>query len=102
MDRNEREKSRLQLTESFSEERFSVPFEEEGYTDCEWKELTNMLDAKYQEVIILYYAQGFTAREIARLLDTNQNTVLTRLARARKLLEKEYQETIFKMGGYTR
>ena len=94
-----RQKNRLQLTESFSEERFAAPFEEEGYADCEWKELVNMLDTKYQDVIILYYAQDLKVEEIAKLLNTNKNTVLTRLSRAKKLLEKEYQNNIFKIGG---
>ncbi len=95
-----RKKSRLQLTESFSEEGFAVQVEEEGYADCEWKELITMLDTKYQEVIILYYAQGLKVEEIAKLLGINKNTIITRLSRARNQLEKEYQDNVFEIGGY--
>ena len=51
-------------------------FEESGYVDCEWKEILASLE------------------EIAALLEISQNTVLTRLSRARKQLRAEYE------GGY--
>ncbi len=95
-----RQKSKVLLTDSFLGEAFIVPYEENGYTDCEWKELLNVLDVKYQEIIILYYGQGFKVAEIARLLDMNKNTVMTRISRARKLLEKEYQDNVIEIGGH--
>lgn len=41
------------------------------------------LPVKLREVIILFYYQEFTIEEIAVLLKTNQNTIKTRLHRAR-------------------
>ena len=69
-------------------------FEEPGYLDCEWKEILASLDEKYQVVLLLYYSRTLGVKEIAALLGISQNTVLTRLSRARKQLRKEYE------GGY--
>ena len=66
-------------------------FEEPGYVDCEWKEILTSLDEKYQIVILLYYSKALSVKEIAALLDVSQNTVLTRLSRARKQLRAEYE-----------
>lgn len=69
-------------------------FEEPGYVDCEWKEILASLDEKYQVVMLLYYSKSLSVKEIAALLEISQNTVLTRLSRARKQLRVEYE------GGY--
>ena len=69
-------------------------FEEPGYVDCEWKEILASLDEKYQVVMLLYYSKSLSVKEIAALLEISQNTVLTRLSRARKQLRAEYE------GGY--
>ncbi|MDE5825684.1 MAG: hypothetical protein K2H91_13505 [Lachnospiraceae bacterium] len=37
-----------------------------------------------------YYIEGFKIREIAEILELNENTVSTRLAKARKIMEKQY------------
>ena len=69
-------------------------FEESGYVDCEWKEILASLEEKYQVVMLLYYSKSLSVKEIAALLEISQNTVLTRLSRARKQLRVEYE------GGY--
>lgn len=45
---------------------------------------------KYRTVLILYYAEGFKVREIAQLLEMEENTVKTRLSRGRKEVKKMY------------
>lgn len=47
----------------------------------------NRLPQKYRQVIYLYYIEGYATGEIAVLLDMPQNTVLSQLARARRLLK---------------
>jgi len=47
------------------------------------------LPDKYREVVMLHYYQGLPGPEVARILRVPQATVLTRLHRARKLLESE-------------
>lgn len=55
----------------------------------ERKTLTNVLfqiPILYREVVILYYYQELKIREIADILRSTENTVKTRLHRARKML----------------
>lgn len=47
------------------------------------------LPEKYREVVILHYYQGLSSPEIAKVLKHPQATILTRLHRARKLLESQ-------------
>lgn len=57
----------------------------------ESRELLNKvmdLSVKYKEVIILYYYQQFTTREISEMLKIPEGTIRTRLFRARELLKK--------------
>lgn len=68
-------------------------FQETGYADVEWKSFLNGLEEKYRTVIMLYYVEGFKTREIAQILDMNENTVRGRLATARKKLEASYNNS---------
>jgi len=52
------------------------------------------LPAKYKNVVYLYYYEGYSAVEIARILRKNKNTVYTLLTRSKKLLKE-------KLGGDT-
>ncbi len=45
------------------------------------------LPKKYRNVLYLHYYEGYTCREIADILDTNENTVSSWLTRARKKLK---------------
>lgn len=46
------------------------------------------LPEKYRDPVYLHYYEGYTAKEIGRLLGKGENTIYTRLARARELLGK--------------
>ena len=50
------------------------------------------LPGVYREVILLYYDQEMRIREIAKALCLSENTVSTRLRRARALIERELGE----------
>ena len=65
-------------------------FEDSGYIDCEWKEVLSCLDEKYRIVLLLYYGEGFKIKEIAQILEMDENTVKTRLSRGRKKFEHAY------------
>lgn len=73
-----------------TDEELVKEFIEKDYERCEWKEMLNSLDEKYRVIVLLYYSQGLKVREISELLQLNKNTVLTRLARAKEQLKKEY------------
>jgi len=47
------------------------------------------LQKKYKDVIYLHYFEGYSAVEIARILGGNENTIYSRISRARKLLKKQ-------------
>jgi len=46
----------------------------------------------YREVIILQYYKHFTTKEIAYLLDVSENTIKTRLLRAKEQLKKQLEQ----------
>ena len=45
------------------------------------------LDKKYRVTLLLHYYEGYTIREIAKIMDIPEKTVSTRLARGRKILK---------------
>ena len=64
-------------------------FEAEAYakdTDV-WKVVME-LDEIYSKVIVLYYYEGFSVREIAKILGISMGTVKSRLSRARTKLRE--------------
>ena len=48
-----------------------------------------LLPEKYRNAIYLHYYEGYTAKEIAGILHTRQNTVLSWLQRGRELLRRQ-------------
>lgn len=70
-------------------EGFEEPSVEDAY-NLELKEALSKLDEKYRIVMMLFYAEGYRIREIAKLLNISQSTVQTRLDRGRKKLKDYY------------
>lgn len=62
---------------------------EQAYDQSEWKCLLEMLNKKYGIVLLMYYCEEMSVREIAQALKIRQNTVLTRLRRGRQQLRRE-------------
>ncbi len=50
------------------------------------------LTPKYRVVVYLYYYEGCSTKEIANFLKISQNTVTTRLGRARTMLRQQLKE----------
>lgn len=67
-----------------------IEYHDSSFENMEWKEALEKLEEKYRTVIILYYVEGFKTSEIAQILDIPENTVRTRLARARKKAADDY------------
>ena len=68
---------------------------EEGKEDesnLEFEEALGTLDEKYRVIVVLFYSQGFSTKEIASVLNLPNATVRTRLSRAREQLKKYYEE----------
>ena len=49
------------------------------------------LDEKYRIAIHLFFYEGYKIREIADLLEENENTIKTRLARGKKMLKDKLE-----------
>lgn len=49
------------------------------------------LDEKYRIVVHLYYYEQYKIFEIAEILKENENTIKTRLARAKKTLKEQWE-----------
>lgn len=74
-------------------EEYTVPGHTQSLSsNYEFRELLASLDEKYRSILVLYYSEGFNIREIAQLLELNEHTVKSRLARARKKFAEEYQK----------
>lgn len=44
----------------------------------------------YSDILLLYYVNGFTGKEIAEILGITEGAVMKRLSRGRKMLRKEF------------
>ena len=63
-----------------------------SYEHIELLDAVRSLTSDHHEVIHLYYYEGFSGKEIAELLDINENTVKSRLRRARFELRSVWGE----------
>lgn len=52
-------------------------------------EAVRALPENYRNTIYLHYYEGYTAKEIGKILDAKENTVLSWLSRGREALRKE-------------
>ena len=46
------------------------------------------LDQKYRVTLLLHYYEGYSIREISRIMEVPEKTVSTRLSRGRKILKE--------------
>ena len=51
------------------------------------------LPLKQREVVAYYYLEGFSVKQVSELLQVNENTVKSRLAKGRALLKNSLQST---------
>lgn len=65
---------------------------EDGMAQTRFQELLSLADERYHLILTLYYADECSISEIAGMLDMNENTVKTRLARAREQIRRGLHE----------
>lgn len=58
------------------------------YEDFEVRKLIKELDKDLKEIVVLYYFEEFSVKEISKIVKIPEGTVKSRLSRARKELEK--------------
>ena len=64
----------------------------EEKSNLEIKEILQQLDEKYRVVLMLYYSDGYSTKEIAAILHIPVSTVQTRLSRGREQLGRYFKE----------
>lgn len=67
----------------------------ENSEDADVFSIVMKLEPKYRTVILLYYYEGYSVKEIADILRLNSATVRTRLSRARELIRKNLKEDYY-------
>ncbi|MCH5296256.1 MAG: sigma-70 family RNA polymerase sigma factor [Ruminococcus sp.] len=65
--------------------------ENDDYSNIEIKEIFEKLPLKIRTVIMLYYGEQFSVKEIKDILHIPEGTVKSRLAKGRKLLKFELE-----------
>lgn len=68
------------------------PCDNPGFSETKLVDCFNELTDNYKLILTLYYVQGFSIKEIAKVLNMKVNTVKTRLARGREQIKKIYLE----------
>jgi RNA polymerase sigma-70 factor (ECF subfamily) len=66
-----------------------------GNEDREILDAVLRLQGKYKDVIYLFYYEGYTAVEIAKIMRRNENTIYTWLSRARSDLKETLGGDLF-------
>lgn len=58
--------------------------------NIEIMEIFRNLPKIYSDILLLYYVNGFTGKEIAEMFGIKEDAVMKRLSRGRKMLRKEF------------
>lgn len=82
----------LQKELSITEQELNYEHLEDAMSADELLHLINELPVGYRTVFNLYAIEGFSHKEIADMLDINENTSKSQLSRARKYLQAELQK----------
>ncbi len=85
-----RERSRCDVMESLPEE--GEP--DDAYANVEFYEMLRELPDDCRMILLLYYGEQFTAKEIAEILDMNENTVRSKLRRTRAEIKEDFLYSI--------
>ena len=59
------------------------------YSDLDVKDILKKLNPDFKEIVMLYYYEDYSVKEISKILDIPEGTVKSRLSRAREELSKK-------------
>ncbi len=79
-----RERKRVTVVEEVPE----AHAENDEYSDVEFRELLSSCPEDCRIIMLLYYGERLNTREIAEVLDLNENTVRSKLRRTRTQLQQ--------------
>lgn len=77
---------------SFDEkiEKVENTFEAKSDNKILYEKMMNFLSYEERLIILFYYNLGYTTKEIASVLDKNENTIKSKLKRSKEKLKKEF------------
>ncbi len=88
-DEYKKQKSQLSVPIEDMEE---VLFDKEDFaSDNDLAKIIHGMAAIYRDVLVLMYHQGFTVKEIAKILNIQENAVKKRLDRGRRMLAEQLE-----------
>ena len=61
-------------------------------SDLEFNNLINLLNDDEKTIIVLYYAEGYKAKEIAKILKMKESTVRNKILRAKRKIQNDLEE----------
>lgn len=76
----------------FQSENVSIVSNIDNYSNVEIKEIFEKLPVKIRTVLVLYYMEQFSVKEIKDVLHIPEGTVKSRLSKGRKLLKIELEQ----------
>ena len=79
-------------TSLFTENELSTSYELD--TNIEFLNLMNSLNIDERTICILYYQDGYSTKEISKILNMNHSTVRSKILRAKKKLEISLKEVL--------
>jgi RNA polymerase sigma-70 factor (ECF subfamily) len=63
-------------------------------SNLEFLSLMNVLDQDEKNIFILYYQEGYTSKEISKILNINQNTIRSKLSRGKEKIKNNLKEVL--------
>lgn len=85
-----REKKRCEVTEVFPEIRYL----ENDFSNVEFREMLSSFPEDCRMILLLYYGEQFTTKEIAKILGMKENTVKSKLRRSRSSLRESFVQPV--------
>ena len=67
----------------------------DDYSSITFESMTEKLDIKYRSIIVLRFFEDMSIKEIANVLDLNENTVKTRLYKGLEILKIQLGDDIY-------
>ncbi len=64
-------------------------------SELTFNSLLKILDYEERQILILYYSSGFSIKEISKILHINENTIKTKMRKAKIKLKERYKGELF-------